>query len=639
MAKICYGCFREYSETQKQCPYCGYNNESDRERFPLALPNGTLLGGHYRIGWVLGQGGFGITYLAQESRASSLVAIKEYFPDSMAIRENTVTVHVTSEGKRSTFELGKKLFLQEAHTLADLKGNKHVVEIYEYFEENKTAYFSMEYIPGVDFKAYIQERGGRISFDEAMKIVRPVLDALSAVHSKGIVHRDVTPDNIRISENGEVKLLDFGAARYSVGNVTKSLDVILKHGYAPLEQYSRHGKQGAFTDVYSISATLYYAITGKKPSDSVDRREEDLLALPSALGADIGHEQEEALIKGLAVQAQDRFQTAKELRDALMNAPNLWKEEAYQQAQEKIGAGEIVAYEEAINLLTDISDYKDAIELIEQCRDTIRKEKIYYQALEKARTGKIAAYEEAIRLLADIPDYKDAVKQIEQYRNKIKRLKKMRVLYGVLITGITIGIVTTAVLLLKREPDPEPHSHISGESIIENRVESTCTESGSYDIVTYCEICREELSRNHVTIQATGHKWGDWTVVEPATLETEGTRTRICKNDPTHIQSEKIPALELLDRNEIENAMDILKGLLPDIEQGNAEAMRKVGDYYMKGAGVETNYQEALYWYLRAIEAGNKEAMYRVAFCFENGLAIEKNDQMADYWRERSTLG
>ena len=85
--------------------------------------------------------------------------------------------------------------------------------------------------------------------------------------------------------------------------------------------------------------------------------------------------------------------------------------------------------------------------------------------------------------------------------------------------------------------------------------------------------------------------------------------------------------------------MDILRGLLPDIEQGNAEAMRKVGDYYMKGAGVETNYQEALYWYLRAIEEGNKEAMYRVAFCFENGLAIEKNDQMADYWRERSTLG
>jgi serine/threonine protein kinase len=179
--------------------------------------------------------------------------------------------------------------------------------VHSYFEENGTAYFVMDFIEGTSFDVYIKEHGGRVSYEEAEKILLPVMDALAAVHSKGIVHRDVTPDNIYITKDGTVKLLDFGAARYSLGDKSRSLDVVLKHGFAPKEQYTRHGKQGPFTDVYSLGATFYFAITGRRPPDSIDRLEEDDLVPPSSLGVQIPPEKEDALIKAMSVQPADRY--------------------------------------------------------------------------------------------------------------------------------------------------------------------------------------------------------------------------------------------------------------------------------------------------------------------------------------------
>ena len=293
------------------------------DRYPMALASGTVLAGQYIIDRVLGQGGFGITYAATDHKTGNKVAVKEFFPDTMAARQGTTVVSFTGE-RGESFAYGKDRFLDEAQTLAQFIGNENIVRIHTYFEENGTAYFVMDYVEGTSFDVYIREHGGKLDWEETAKILIPVMDALGAVHAKGIVHRDVTPDNIYITKDGGVKLLDFGAARYSLGDKSRSLDVVLKHGFAPKEQYTRRGKQGPFTDIYALGATFYFALTGKRPPDSIDRIEEDELIPPSRLGARISPAAEEAILMAMNVQPQDRFQSMKAFKNAML----ISKEEA-----------------------------------------------------------------------------------------------------------------------------------------------------------------------------------------------------------------------------------------------------------------------------------------------------------------------
>lgn len=290
------------------------------EKYPLALSEGTVLAGQYIIEKVLGQGGFGITYEAKDHKTGQKVAVKEFFPDAMATRTNQTTVQAFSGERGDSFEYGKTCFLQEAETLARFIGNENIVRIHSYFEENGTAYFVMDFVEGTSFDEYLKEHGGKVSFEEAAKILIPVMDALSAVHAKGIVHRDVTPDNIYITKEGVVKLLDFGAARYSLGDKSRSLDVVLKHGFAPKEQYARRGKQGPFTDVYALGATFYFALTGKRPPDSIERMDEDDLVPPSTLGVKIGTAEEDSILQALRVQPADRFQSMTEFKNAMVGS-------------------------------------------------------------------------------------------------------------------------------------------------------------------------------------------------------------------------------------------------------------------------------------------------------------------------------
>ena len=317
MENICYNCFGDSLDDKGICEKCGFDGAKNREKYPLALPLGSILYGRYIVGRVLGQGGFGITYLAQDYQTKGLVAIKEFFPDSMATRTERITVCPLSGERGENFAYGLNSFLEEAKTMAEFIGNPNITRVDSYFEENGTGYFVMEYLDGDSFLDYIKSHGGRISWEDTMKVALPIMDALAAMHEKGIIHRDVTPDNIYITKDGTVKLLDFGAARYSLGNVSRSLDVILKHGFAPKEQYSRRGRQGPYTDVYSLGATIYYAITGVKPDDAIERSDEDNLPLPTTLGAKISIAQEAALLKALAVAPADRYQSMPEFRAAI----------------------------------------------------------------------------------------------------------------------------------------------------------------------------------------------------------------------------------------------------------------------------------------------------------------------------------
>lgn len=316
MSNVCSNCFSSLPDDAAVCPECGYAQEKDKGKYPQALPAGTVLNGRFILGRVLGQGGFGITYVAKDHKTGGLVAVKEYFPDTFASRTANYLVSPYSGQRAENFAYGKECFLNEAKTLAEFIGNPNIVRVYSYFEENNTGYFVMDYIKGISFGGYLKKHG-RVSWEEAKRLLFPIMDALSEVHARGIIHRDVTPDNIYICEDGTMKLLDFGAARYSLGDRSRTLDVVLKPGFAPKEQYSRHGRQGPYTDVYSMAATFYYSITGRLPPDSIDRQDNDELILPSSLGVEIPVQAEDALCKGLSVQASDRFQSMNEFKQAL----------------------------------------------------------------------------------------------------------------------------------------------------------------------------------------------------------------------------------------------------------------------------------------------------------------------------------
>ena len=313
---ICYNCFQERETAEGPCPHCGFDLAENEKKFPVALRAGTVLNGRYIIGRVLGQGGFGITYLALDTQLNAKVAIKEFMPNDIATRIGN-TVSVAMDTKSEEFTYGAERFQEEARTLAKFIGNPNIAAVTSYFDENDTSYFVMDYIEGISFKTYIANHGGKVSVEDTLNVMIPVLRALTAVHAEGFIHRDVTPDNIYITKDGMVKLLDFGSARYSIGDKSKSLDVILKVGYAPKEQYIRRSRQGPFTDVYSCAACFYAALTGFLPPESLERLDNDTLVPVSQCGVDIPEYLDKAILKGLAVQPEDRFQNAEEFLSAI----------------------------------------------------------------------------------------------------------------------------------------------------------------------------------------------------------------------------------------------------------------------------------------------------------------------------------
>lgn len=317
---LCMGCMSDKGEEQL-CPHCGWI-EGTMPEVPQHLPPRSVLNHRYLIGRVLGQGGFGITYLAWDQTLNTRLAIKEYLPQAMATRYagDTTVMPYSSASSKDGFNYGLERFLDEARTLARFSENPHIVSVRDYFSANGTAYLVMAYIDGITFKQYIAERGNRISYDSALTIMSPVMEALEEVHSVGLLHRDISPDNIFITRNNLVKILDFGAARYAIGEQSRSLSVILKAGYAPEEQYRSKGVQGPWTDIYAAAATFYRALTGHVPPEALDRMHEDQLEAPSRLGVDIPPAAEAALLKALSVMGPNRYQTMREFRDSIISA-------------------------------------------------------------------------------------------------------------------------------------------------------------------------------------------------------------------------------------------------------------------------------------------------------------------------------
>lgn len=273
------------------------------------LRKGTRLIGRYTIEGVLGQGGFGITYLGMDELHKKKVAIKEFFPQGIVTRniEYEDTVTVTLVGEKENYDKGKERFLKEAQTMAMFSKDKGIVKALDFFEINNTAYIVMEYLEGVTLKQYLRENK-RIDAEDLVELLVPLIEALDEIHSQGLIHRDISPDNIMVLPDGRIKLMDFGAARDHTEFGEKSLSIVLKPGYAPPEQYQTHGVQGPWTDIYALCATMYKCITGENPPDAIDRLVDDHLKKISTFGITVSPQIEEAIIKGMSVAAKDRYQ-------------------------------------------------------------------------------------------------------------------------------------------------------------------------------------------------------------------------------------------------------------------------------------------------------------------------------------------
>ncbi len=310
LKNLCGNCFSEMNG--EVCRNCGYSNSADiQESYALAI--GTVLKGRYLIGKTIGKGGFGITYLSYDIKGDRTVAVKEYFPRGMTVRaSDNLSVEVLASEQADAFNEGKEKFSSEAVMLSQVNNWPEIIGVYDVFDENGTAYFVMEFVNGITLKEYILSNGV-ITANQAVYILKKLLPSLNILHSRNIIHRDITPENIMLCLNGDVKLIDFGSARRFSEDTEDNYSVILKPGFAPLEQYQRNGNQGAWTDIYSLALSLYYGMTLNIPYDPMTRLDDDtpfrraLEAIPENL--------REIISKSANVRKEDRYTAVKELID------------------------------------------------------------------------------------------------------------------------------------------------------------------------------------------------------------------------------------------------------------------------------------------------------------------------------------
>lgn len=289
------------------------------EQAQFWLSSGTMVGGRYRLEKVLGIGGYGITYRGNDIRLDRPVAVKEYYPSFWASRFTSRGTEVRCNvGMEDSYRKGMERFLDEAKTLVQLSDVSGVVRVSDFFEENQTAYLVMDYLDGKNLKQMAVGFGGRIPAEVLLPAVSPVISALRQVHAKGLIHRDISPDNIMMLSDGSVRLIDFGNARDTTDD--RSMTLAMKEGFAPPEQYRSRG-QGTWTDVYGICATIYYCLTGKLPPQAMDRLTGAPFPRPSELGVKISDWQEQAIMDGLDLYVNKRIQNMDELWQRLYVEP------------------------------------------------------------------------------------------------------------------------------------------------------------------------------------------------------------------------------------------------------------------------------------------------------------------------------
>lgn len=319
--KFCYHCMQQIQDKKlNQCPYCGKSLQAAKIPDKFLKP-GTVLQGKFLLGYPLGAGGFGNTYIGWDGYLLRRVAIKEFYPEQYSGRAaDGVTVTVANASMQPRFQNGLKQFLEEARNVAALKDVKGVVEISSFFEQNGTGYIVMEYLEGMDVRNILKRSGERKDYEWCRCIVLTVLHTLREIHKRGVLHRDIAPDNIFVTREGIIKLIDFGAAKHASALTNMGNDIVLKVGYAPIEQYSQNAPQGPYTDLYAVAALFYRMLTGQKPVPANERIQQDTLVPPSKLGASLPEQAEMGIMVCLNLKPEYRLQNAEEFMEVLDGA-------------------------------------------------------------------------------------------------------------------------------------------------------------------------------------------------------------------------------------------------------------------------------------------------------------------------------
>ena len=305
--KLCPGCMQHLKDSNTTCPHCGYPEKHLTVKD--SLPVFSILAGKYLLGAPLGKGGFGITYIAMHLPDEKIVAIKEFFPANLAVRDtDNETVVPADDTKAVYYRTGMKSFSEEGRILYLLSDIEHIVHVTEQIQANNTTYLVMEYVPGISLKKYMKQQQKLFSEQETLTLMQPILIAMQAMHQKGILHRDISPENLMLSPDNTLTLIDFGAARTFSRSDDDNLTVILKRGYAPEEQYHSNSRQGPWTDLYAVCAVMYQMLTGILPQEASARAEEDHLTPISRIeGLSLSPSTCAALEKGLQMDPMERY--------------------------------------------------------------------------------------------------------------------------------------------------------------------------------------------------------------------------------------------------------------------------------------------------------------------------------------------
>lgn len=315
--KQCYSCFGTFEDAFNICPHCGAVHNPEPEE-PIYLVPGTVLADRYVIGKCVGAGGFGIVYMAWDPKLEAVLAVKEFFVSRLVTRAQGEKELIVSKKYKEEYEYRKGRFLAEARTMAKFNKHRSIPNVYDFFEENGTAYIVMELLKGEALNSYRQKREGQLDIDFAIMVAGEVGEALISLHKEGIIHCDVAPDNVFIC-NGEtirIKLMDLGAAKMP-DRPNDVIDIILKPGYSPTEQYNKENDIGPWTDVYALGATLYSMLTGVKPDESTNRAIKDELVPPMELNPEISENLNNAILKAMALDKHMRFGKVSEFLEAI----------------------------------------------------------------------------------------------------------------------------------------------------------------------------------------------------------------------------------------------------------------------------------------------------------------------------------
>jgi len=636
-----------------ECPSCGGDLSVQNNAFQL--PVGTLLANRYYIGKVIGQGGFGITYVGCDTKLNMKIAVKEYYPQGIVGRISSYSneLTVTAGEQQVMYERQKQRFITEAQILAEFAGDPHVVRVSDILSENNTVYIIMEYIDGFTLEAYRHEKG-KLSFKEVLTLLDPIMETLGEIHSKGLIHRDISPVNIMITNRRkEVKLLDFGSARDYEQDSDKSMSVILKPGYAPSEQYSRHGAQGPWSDVYALCATIYRLVTGVVPENSFERMAHDALKYPSELGTEITAEEEAVLMCGMAVQSGQRFTSMKDLRSAFQEAEKgnlVERAKAFYKegetgrngspvtdktAQESIETSDLKEYErseyEETEILQEETGKTEALD-----RGSVRNAEEKQEKEQSDRTGQTESVYKPLWRNLDSQDH-DVNRADSQDKGKIKRswIFPIVLLIGILaVIGILVLVERSSFYSAPPAPAPVP------EEEAETPEEEAETKASPEDAKEEQEKALAEPSSAPAAAQEKEAevKASPEDAEEVKEEVQEETKNDVSIDDAQALYDEGSKYFSGVGAEQ--NYEEALKYFLPAADQGNAAAQNAIGLMYAHGLGVEQNYEEAVKYFRLAADQGIDAGLYHLGMMYENGHGVEQNyEEAVKYYRLAADQG